>query len=181
MKNKLTETIFINSWSLIKHSMILIISLSLFISNYIVAQTIENVQKVKKEKYYIGTEKELMIRVHIWGGVNKPGEYTIPDGSTVLDLLSIAGGPTDDASLNNVIITHKENRLPHIIIVDIKAYLEKKNENEYKQPSVLFPGDIVRVKKNYWYKWKQVLLFSSQVASVVNMVYWVRWLSDQFK
>ncbi len=37
------------------------------------------------------------IKVSVWGFVKYPGRYFIPINTTVTDLLSYAGGPTDDA------------------------------------------------------------------------------------
>lgn len=40
------------------------------------------------------------IRVAVWGFVRYPGRYFVPINTTVTDLLSLAGGPTDDAHLD---------------------------------------------------------------------------------
>ena len=37
------------------------------------------------------------IKVSVWGFVKYPGRYFVPINTTVTDLLSYAGGPTDDA------------------------------------------------------------------------------------
>jgi hypothetical protein len=37
------------------------------------------------------------IKVAVWGFVKYPGRYFVPISTTVTDLLSYAGGPTDDA------------------------------------------------------------------------------------
>jgi hypothetical protein len=42
------------------------------------------------------------IKVSIWGYVKYPGKYIVPVNSTLRDLLSIAGGPTADAYLDDV-------------------------------------------------------------------------------
>ena len=154
---------------------------TLFLSSPVFAQeeaTEKKQNEVMEDRYYLGTEKELMIRVHIWGEVNNPGEFLMPDGSTVLDLISKAGGPTEYSSLHNVRVTHKGTRSPHSTMVDLKAYLEK---DEYKSPPVLWPGDVVQVPRNRWYKWSQISRISTQVVTIVSMVYWIVWLSDQWK
>ena len=156
---------------------------ALFLSSPVFAQdeaAKEKQDKVTEDRYYLGTEKELMIRVHIWGEVHSPGEYLLPNKSTILDLISKAGGPTEYGSLHNVRVTHKEARSPHYTIVDLKAYLEKEKKEEYKQPPVLFPGDVVYVQKNNWYRWTQITRISSQVISIASMFYWIRWLSEQW-
>lgn len=42
------------------------------------------------------------IRVSVWGFVKYPGRYFVPINTTVTDLLSLAGGPTDDAHLDQL-------------------------------------------------------------------------------
>jgi len=42
------------------------------------------------------------IKVSVWGFVKYPGRYTVPINSTAADLLSFAGGPTDDAHLDDL-------------------------------------------------------------------------------
>ncbi|NOX65524.1 MAG: hypothetical protein GXO85_06925 [Chlorobi bacterium] len=42
------------------------------------------------------------IKVAVWGFVKYPGRYFVPINTTVTDLLSLAGGPTDDANLDEL-------------------------------------------------------------------------------
>ena len=44
----------------------------------------------------------LNIKVAVWGFVRFPGKYIVPSYSSVEDLLSFAGGPTNDAHLDNL-------------------------------------------------------------------------------
>lgn len=43
-------------------------------------------------------EEELLLYVYICGEVNSPGVYTLPEGSRVCDVFSMAGGFTDNAA-----------------------------------------------------------------------------------
>lgn len=42
------------------------------------------------------------MRVAVWGFMRYPGRYIVPVNTTVADLLSYAGGPTDDANLEDI-------------------------------------------------------------------------------
>ena len=46
-----------------------------------------------------GSGDRFLINVQIWGQVNKPGLYSVPDDTGIVELLSYAGGPTEDADL----------------------------------------------------------------------------------
>jgi hypothetical protein len=42
------------------------------------------------------------MKVSVWGFVKYPGRYLVPISTTVSDLLSYAGGPTDDSDLEDL-------------------------------------------------------------------------------
>ena len=44
----------------------------------------------------------LNIKVAVWGYVSRPGKYIVPDYTTVSDLLSYAGGPYQDAEMDDM-------------------------------------------------------------------------------
>jgi NADH:ubiquinone oxidoreductase subunit F (NADH-binding) len=52
--------------------------------------------------------ESINIKVAIWGFVRYPGKYIIPMNSTVNDLLSYSGGPTEDAHLDEIKIVRTE-------------------------------------------------------------------------
>jgi len=88
-----------------------------------------------REKYLLGTDQRLQIRVHIWGEVNKPGDYLVPDGTTVLELISAAGGPTEYANLTHVKLTKETNGF----FVSEKALLdivEEANQNRISKEAL---------------------------------------------
>lgn len=45
---------------------------------------------------------ELNMKVSVWGFVKYPGRYLVPITTSLTDLLSYTGGPTDDADLEDV-------------------------------------------------------------------------------
>lgn len=42
------------------------------------------------------------IKVSVWGYVARPGKYVVPDYVTVSDLISFAGGPTQNAEMDDL-------------------------------------------------------------------------------
>ncbi|HDH31252.1 MAG TPA: hypothetical protein ENH26_00570 [Candidatus Wolfebacteria bacterium] len=125
------------------------------------------------------------MQVHVWGEVARPGEYLVPDGTNVLELISRAGGPTAFANLKNITLTrkevptfskpqtasnHKENPYEkNIMRVNLKSYLNNNNSNSLP---VLKPGDVVVVKQNTWYKWQTIIKVISQIAIIIQVWYW---------
>jgi len=55
--------------------------------------------------YYIAKPGELTMQVNLWGDVLKPGRYEVPITTDLVQLISLAGGPTRDANLSEVQIS----------------------------------------------------------------------------
>ena len=45
------------------------------------------------------------IKVSVWGYVKFPGYYIIPEGGSIIDIISRAGGPLEDAILEDIRVT----------------------------------------------------------------------------
>lgn len=59
------------------------------------------------EYYSTSTEAGLLIPVNIWGNVREPGIHYVPTGSNLLQSLSAAGGPTENADISAIRILRK--------------------------------------------------------------------------
>lgn len=55
--------------------------------------------------YYVAKPGELTMQVNLWGDVLKPGRYEVPITTDLIQLISLAGGPTRDANLSEVQIS----------------------------------------------------------------------------
>ena len=88
----------------------------------------------------------LNIKVAIWGFVKYPGKYIIPVESNVYDLLSYAGGPTDDAHLDDLrIFRTLGDSSQSMIKFDYNDLLWDENLKEFKGAPGLDAGDILLV------------------------------------
>lgn len=82
-------------------ALFLVFSLS---SHFLFAQS-ENINSNLKNRgalYYLGDQDELLIKVNIWGFVQKPGQYMVPNGTDLISLISFAGGPREQAKLKSI-------------------------------------------------------------------------------
>jgi protein involved in polysaccharide export with SLBB domain len=64
----------------------------------------------RQSQYLLGNEEELQMKVHIWGEVKDPGEKLVPYETTVIELISKAGGPELYANLSKVRITRESEK-----------------------------------------------------------------------
>lgn len=113
---------------------------------------------------------QLEVVVHIWGEVRSPGEYRVPAGTNILELMSKAGGPTDYANLGKVKLTRAIPESERSITVNLKKYLEKEN---VKPLPVIRKGDVVIVPRNAWYRWRTFIKVVADVAIIANVYYWL--------
>lgn len=88
----------------------------------------------------------LNIRVSVWGFAKYPGRYIIPNYSSVTDLLSLAGGPTDDADLEDLrIFRVNEDSIYTLIRFNYNDLLWNKDIKDITFPPRLQAGDILLV------------------------------------
>lgn len=146
-------------------------------------------EQVRREQYLLTEEQKLQIIVHIWGEVNKPGQYIVPDGTNVLELISLAGGPTEYSNLSSVKLTReyfeaetdysgeesfgasgmKEPlRKKEIYKINLNRHLDK---TEWEHIHVLKPGDVVKVNRNNWYRFQILIRVIYQVAIIAQGLY----------
>ena len=81
-------------------------------------------------------------KVYITGNVAKSGPYNLSGPTTVLQLISMAGGLLEFADSKNIVITRVENGSQKLYAFNYKDFLKKKN---VKQNIELKPGDTVIV------------------------------------
>ena len=86
------------------------------------------------------------IKVSIWGFVKYPGKYIIPYYSNAYDLISYAGGPTDDAKLEQIrIFREDEDSVQTFINLDYNDFLWNKDLSSRKIAPKLLAGDLLLV------------------------------------
>ncbi len=100
--------------------------------------------------YYNYSDKDKVnIEVSLWGYVKNPGKYLIPRGTTAIELITLGGGPTTEALLNDVRLVRMKNdslniTSDQIIRMDYNDFLwEEQIRSGTKKNPVLLPGDMV--------------------------------------
>lgn len=114
--------------------------------------------------------EKLKINTYVWGQIAKPGLYIVPDDTDLLTLLSLAGGPREDAKLTKIRIVRPTIDGDRIIWINMKHYLETGDE---KLIPIMQPGDTVIVSGTIFYAFSRVADFLSKAAialSVYNIV-----------
>lgn len=86
------------------------------------------------------------IKVSVWGFVRYPGRYLIPSYSNVRDLISYAGGPTDDAHLDDLRLYRNNDSVQALLKFDYNDLLwDPDLKIDRKTPPDIAVGDILLV------------------------------------
>ncbi len=107
--------------------------------------------------YYYGQDQGVLIDVNLWGQIGKPGKYFVPYTTDLISLISIAGGPTDKAKLDDVRIIRYAVKdttvIEKIATVDIVKFIEFGDQGNLPQlirgDTVIIPGDALSVFQNF--------------------------------
>jgi len=118
--------------------------------------------------YYLapGTDNQLLIKVNVWGEVLKPGIVQVPDNTDLLSLLSMAGGPTENAKLSKVKIVRNFSQ-NKTIIVNVKDCI--RNGKAEKIP-LIKPGDTVIVPRNSFHTVSKYITFVYNLAVIASVI-----------
>ena len=131
-------------------------------------------------QYYLGYEDELLIPVNVWGFVQKPGQYMVPNNTDLISLLSFAGGPSENAKISNIRIIRNDQKLGNIVYkVNVKKFIESGDE---RLIPMLKPGDTIIVKGTTFHWITKFFEFVSRIAVLVNIYYLIslaQWYGDR--
>jgi len=84
----------------------------------------------------------VLMKVNLWGAVKKPGIHHIPVKTDLISLMSYAGGPNDNAIMDNVVIKRQQGKQQKKITVDLAQVIHGENREDL----TLQPDDIVVVE-----------------------------------
>jgi polysaccharide export outer membrane protein len=143
-------------------------------------------QIVNMEKFYLEGDPQVLpalkdgdtivvpgnpmaISVKVLGSVVRPGSYEVFFRNSLLDVLFMAGGPTEDANLSNVKIFSPQGQEAQEVRINIDESLKSKNLSAI--PSVA-PGDVVYVpqRKITWRKFVGAMRDLSIFASLYLII-----------
>lgn len=112
------------------------------------------------------------MKVAVWGFMRYPGRYIVPVNTTVADLLSYAGGPTDDANLEDIRLYRvMEDSTQIMIKINYNdLFWEDRLESRKKYVPEIKGGDIILVPgapRLYFKDWFSITL--SVVSTLISL------------
>lgn len=121
--------------------------------------------------YNYSEEGGYSISVNLWGFVNAPGKYTVPSSTTLIQLISLAGGPNDRARMSDIRILHDltvdSTITEPINVFNLEEYMRTADSSLnpilIDNDTVIVPGDALNV-------FREVLAIFRDIALVVGTV-----------
>ncbi len=115
------------------------------------------------------------IKVQLWGYVRYPGFYIVPNRTTINELISLAGGPNEDATLSDIrVLKMKDDSTTIMQKYDYNDVMWEKSLTKQFKFVKLQAGDIVIVPGEPRYFLRQDVSFYLSVltalASVVALI-----------
>lgn len=83
------------------------------------------------------------LQVSVFGMVSEPDNYTVVNKMSIFKILSMAGGPSEEANIRNVRI-YRQGSNPKYTTLDLTSYLES---GEMSTATEVYPGDVVYVPR----------------------------------
>ena len=146
-------------------------------SNFLMCQEPRNINsKISdiqpSKRTYISDELgNLFININVWG-IEKSGSHSIPEGSTIIDVLSITGGIKIGYDYKNIIVLREnlENKKNQKFKIDISEFLKTGNRKNLEK---ILPNDIIVIKQKFLYslieKVGELSTFLNLLILVVNL------------
>ncbi|MCU0642975.1 MAG: SLBB domain-containing protein [bacterium] len=145
----------------------------------------QNHQVVNMEKFYLEGDpaslpplkqddtivvpgNPLATNVKVLGCVENPGNYEVFFQTTILDVIFLAGGTTEDANLNKIKIVSFTGQNSREVKINIKKLLQSKDVSSIP---VVVPGDVVYIPKKFM-NWKKIVGLIKD-ATTFAMLYYI--------
>ena len=140
------------------------------------AQTLGDLISSNAGAYYkFADPTDITIEVKVWGSVQYPGLYEVPQGTRLSTLLTLAGGPlggSDSRTRRTYTIRHLRPQ-PNSGVY--QAISESLMENEIvmlNDDSVLLPGDVIvaEEKVKQLFNWRDALSIATSLGTLVLVI-----------
>ncbi|MGV8017602.1 MAG: SLBB domain-containing protein [Ignavibacteria bacterium] len=129
--------------------------------------------KLGSNYYNYGDKDKVNIEVLVWGTIPTPGKYLIPQGTRLLDLITLCGGPSKDTKLEDIRIVRTKNdslgiKEDKVIKLNYNDYLwDDKISLSAKQNPVLMAGDMIVFPLDQKFSYRENLYLILSITSTL--------------
>lgn len=142
--------------------------------------TAEELKKIGYNYFNYSDPGKINIEITVLGGVKNPGRYLIPEGTTFIELLGLAGNVLLEETADNIRLiraTQQGDRLSdnNIITLNYRNFFEDENLKSINNPNpILVHGDILVVPINrartFWDDFQDASTVLSPVLGLATLI-----------
>ncbi|HEY3251965.1 MAG TPA: SLBB domain-containing protein [Ignavibacteria bacterium] len=142
--------------------------------------TAEELKKTGINYFNYSDPGKINIEINVLGGVKNPGKYLVPEGTNVIELLSLSGNVLQEETADNIrlIRTSKQSgKLSDNNIITLnyrEIFKDEKLKSINKSNPVLVHGDILVVpitpEKTFWDIFRDISLVITPLATVATLI-----------
>ncbi len=136
--------------------------------------------KIGTNYYNYGDKDKVNIDVFVWGSIRVPGKYLIPQGTTLLELITLCGGPLNESKLEDIRIVRLKNdsmgvKEDKVMTFDYNEFLwEKQIAKPGRLNPVLYPGDLVLIPNSPKFNFRDnlylILGLTTTLISIATLI-----------
>lgn len=108
----------------------------------------------------------IMIPINVWGATKTTGLFRVPKTATLIDVLSFAQGPTDNAVLSKVRIKRTAEKVEKTFTVDVEELIDNPNAQDIP----LMANDILYIEPRKPFLDPQIVTTVSVLATVATLI-----------
>lgn len=133
-----------------------------------IGSDLRNLRQSQGAYYDYSDPAGINIRVQLWGFVQHPGYYIVPARTNLSEIITLAGGPTDAAHLNDIrIYRNDEENEYKFLKFDYNDLLWKEDVKEAISNPRINAGDIILVPGSPRFYFKDYLQVGLSIFSAL--------------
>jgi SLBB domain len=161
-------------------AILILLSLSAFAQDKNEKIGIPEELKIGSNYFNYGDKNKVNIDVFVWGSIRAPGKYLVPQGTTLMELLSLCGGPDKESKLEDIRIVRLKNdtlgvKEDKVMTFDYNEFLwEKQITKPGKINPVLYPGDMIMIPNSPKFNFRDnlylILGITTTLVSIATLI-----------
>jgi hypothetical protein len=130
--------------------------------------------------YNFSNPNKVNFEVIVWGGVKLPGKYIVPEGTTLIDVLTLTGGPSNEGIIASFKLIRGRDvngkyTSTEVLNLNYSDFFKREQTTQLvKTNPLLRPGDIIvfpiEEEKNFWFYTKEVLAVLTPLLSLASLI-----------
>lgn len=130
--------------------------------------------------YNFSNPNKVNFEVIVWGGVRLPGKYIIPEGTTLIDVITLSGGPSNIGVIESFRLIRGRDvngkyTSNEVLNLNYSDFFSREQTGQFvKNNPLMRPGDIIvfpiEEEKDFWFYTKEVLTVLTPLLTLASLI-----------